>query len=137
MSLDNLNCPQFVDFTDCQVFNSLDGADKYFGKNFKTSKIFIFLNMFLTESDRFVFELSSPSSNDASQIEGKKDSGISVSSLNHSSVFDRNSKLSSNCESSFSPLEHPTVNENEKDSFSTCESRKKTIWKTKKFYFVK
>jgi len=34
MSLDNINCPQFVDFTNVNTFNMDDGADFFFGKLF-------------------------------------------------------------------------------------------------------
>jgi hypothetical protein len=32
MALDNLRCPQFVDFTNTATFDIDDGADVYFGK---------------------------------------------------------------------------------------------------------
>ena len=32
MELDNLHCPQFVDFTNTATFDIYDGADVYFGK---------------------------------------------------------------------------------------------------------
>lgn len=32
LTLDNLNCPQFVDFTNNDAFNINDGADLLFGK---------------------------------------------------------------------------------------------------------
>ena len=32
MALDNLHCPQFVDFTNNATFDMFDGADHFFGK---------------------------------------------------------------------------------------------------------
>ena len=46
MALDNLRCPQFVDFTNRATFDIHDGADVYFGKRtkvFLNEKNYVFL----------------------------------------------------------------------------------------------
>ena len=40
-SLDDINCPQFVDFMSNDAFNILDGADFFFGKKTNLS-IYLF-----------------------------------------------------------------------------------------------
>lgn len=48
MELDNLRCPQFVDFTNTATFDIDDGADVYFGKSsfyffLKAKLIYLFI----------------------------------------------------------------------------------------------
>lgn len=41
MSLENINAPQFVDFSSIETFDLFDGADFCFGKNKLRIKIFL------------------------------------------------------------------------------------------------
>ena len=50
MSLENLNCPQFVDFTSVETFDIHDGADFFFGKVH-------FLNFIINFNTNFLFKL--------------------------------------------------------------------------------